>query len=288
MKKSLTFAILMLFASLFVVSSVSADTASCDLSVSLLNQDPIHAVPGEYVDVVFQIEGVDNPNCGTVEFQLVPEYPFSVDPNVETTKVIPAGTFTSSFNSQATIPFSLRVDKSALDKAYEVAVRYSSSKFGDTVIEKDFNISVEDITTSFEVFVDDYDPATKTITFGILNVGKNDVEALTVEAPKQDVLNVKGSNKAIVGTLDASQDTTFTYEATPSAGDIKLLISYNDANGERRVVEQVVSYDPDYFTDRASDTKKKSAWSYIIPVVIIILIGWWIKRKFFTKKKAHH
>ncbi len=271
--------------SLFLVSSVFAATGDCNLDVSLLNQDPIHAVPGEYVKVVFQVEGVDNQNCGTVNFELVPDYPFSLDPNAQTSKTIISGTHTSSYNSQATIPFTLRVDSNALDDNYKLKVRYSSSKTGATVIEKDFEISVEDIKADFDVFVDDYSAATKTITFGILNIGKNDVEALTVEIPKQTVIDVKGNNKAIVGTLDANQDTTFSYEATPSAGDMKLIVNYNDNNGERRSVEKTVTYDPSYFENRVRDVKTKSAWSYAVPVIIVLLVLWWAKRKFFPKKK---
>lgn len=285
MKKVIQSSILFVVASIFLISSVLAATGDCNLDVSLLNQDPIHAVPGEYVKVVFQVEGVENQNCGTVNFELVPEYPFSLDPNAQTTKTITSGTHTSSYNSQATIPFTLRVDPSALDDNYKLKVRYSSSKSGATIIEKDFEISVEDIKSDFDVFVDDYVAATKTITFGILNIGKNDVEALTVEVPKQASLDVKGNNKAIVGTLDANQDTTFSYEATPSAGDIKLVVNYNDNNGERRSVEKIVSYDPSYFENRVRDVKTKSAWSYLFPVIIVILIGWFIKRKFFPKKK---
>jgi hypothetical protein len=283
-KRIIAFAAFVFF-SVFLISSVLAATGDCNLDVSLLNQDPIHAVPGEYVKVVFQVEGVDNQNCGIVNFELVPDYPFSLDPNVQTTKTITSGTHTSSYNSQATIPFTLRVDSSALDDNYKLKVRYSSSKSGDTIIEKDFEISVEDIKSDFDVFVDDYNAATKTITFGILNIGKNDVEALTVELPKQTVIDVKGNNKAIVGTLDANQDTTFSYEATPSAGDIKLVVNYNDNNGERRSVEKIVTYDPSYFENRARDVKTKSAWSYAIPVILVVLVAWWAKRKFFPKKK---
>jgi hypothetical protein len=285
MTKRIMFFASFVFLSVFLISSVLAATGDCNLDVSLLNQDPIHAVPGEYVKVVFQIEGVDNQNCGTVNFELIPDYPFSLDPNAQTTKTITAGTHTSSYNSQATIPFTLRVDSNALDDNYDLKIRYSSSKSGDTVIEKDFEISVEDIKSDFDVFVDDYVAATKTITFGILNIGKNDVEALTVEVPKQAAIDVKGSNKAIVGTLDANQDTTFSYEATPSAGDIKLIVHYNDNNGERRSVEKIVSYDPTYFENRVRDVKTKSAWSYALPVIVVILIGWFVKRRFFPKKK---
>lgn len=277
--------VLYLFAFLFAISLSSAYIGECSLDVSLLNQDPVHAVPGEYVKIVFQLEGVDNPQCGTVSFNLVQEYPFSLDPSASGEKIITTGTFTDSYNSQATIPYSIRVDKDALDKEYELKVRYSTNKDGGNVIyEKTFNIPVEDVKVDFDVFVDDYQAATSTITFNILNIGKNDVEALTVEIPKQESIIVKGSNKAIVGTLDSNQDTTFSYEAFPQDGEMKVVINYNDANGERRSVEKVVLYDSSYFTDRARDAKSTSPFTYLVILVIIILVIWFIKRKFFPKK----
>jgi hypothetical protein len=282
MKKELVIA---LFILVLAAGVVSAEESECNLDINLLNQDPIHAVPGEYVKVVLQISGVENAACETVNFRLLPEYPFSLDPGVETTKVMQAGTFTSTYNSQATIPFTLRVDKDALDDTYDLKAQYSSTKFGSSIIEKTFNISVEDVKTDFEVFVDDYVASTGTITLGILNTGKNDVEALTVEVPKQNSISVKGSNKAVIGTLDANQDTTFTYEAYPQDGSIKFVISYNDKNGDRRSVEKTVTYDSSYFTGRLRDQKKTSIWNYIIPVVIIILIGWFVKKRFFKKKE---
>jgi len=283
--------VLSFFGILLVMSLgfVSAAEAQCTLYVSLLNQDPIKAVPGEYVDVVFQVQGVDNAVCGTVTFELMPEYPFSVDPSVSTIKTIQAGSYTSDYNSQATIPFSLRVDPSALDKSYELTVKYSTSKGGSSLaLKKDFNISVEDVTSDFDIFVDDYISTTNTITFDILNIGKTDVEALTVEIPKQSTIDVKGSNKAIIGSLDSNQDTTFSYEALPRDGSIKLVVNYNDENGERRSVEKTVSYDSSYFTDRSRDAQKKSSgWMWVLVVIVVLVIIYFVRRS-MKKKPAHH
>ena len=266
---------------------VSAANGGCNLDASLVNQDPIHAVPGEYVKVVFQLSGIDNPACGTVNFAISPAYPFSLDPTVDASKTITAGTFTSTYNSQATIPYTLRVYQNALDSDYDLKVNYGSSNGGSTNanLEKHFNISVKDVRSDFDVFVSDYTTATKIITFGILNTGKYNVDALTVDIPKQSTIDVKGSNKAIVGTLDANQDTTFTYEATPIAGDITVQISYNDQNGVRREVSKNITYDPSYFTGRVADVTTTSPWTYVLVIVVIIFVIWLIRRIFFKKKK---
>ena len=273
---------------MFAISFVSA--AACDLDVALLNQDPIRAVPGEYVNLVFQVQGIENPECKDVTFRLVQEYPFSLDPGVNPEKTITAGTFTSGYNSQATIPFDVRVDSNALNKNYEITTRYSTSQGGSTIeLEKKFNVSVENVKADFDVFVDDYQTATNTLTLNILNIGKNDVEALIVEVPKQDTIQVKGSSKAIVGTLDSNQDTTFSYEATPKDGTFTITIQYNDENGERRSVEKTVLYDSSYFTGRSGEIKSSSpVWKWIVMLAVLFFLGRLVKKKFWPKKEVKH
>lgn len=281
--------IVLFFAIIIFAGFVSAANSGCNLDATLVNQDPVHAVPGEYVKIVFQLNGVDNPVCGAVNFAVSPEYPFSLDPTVEASKTITAGTFTSTYNSQATIPYTLRVDKDAIDNEYDLKVMFSSSNQGaNAAVEKHFNISVKDVRSDFDVFINDYISSTKTITFGILNTGKHDVEALSVDIPKQSNIDVKGTNKAIIGTLDANQDTTFTYEATPKDGNLTMVISYNDANGERRSVTKQVNYDSSYFTGRVRDVKTTSKWNYVFLVVVVIIVIWLIRKIFFKKKKVVH
>ena len=82
---------------LFLISIISAET--CNLEVSLLNQDPYPAIPGEYVEVVFQIEGIANAECGTVYFELLENYPIQFDPNTNGRVTIESGTYKKDFSS---------------------------------------------------------------------------------------------------------------------------------------------------------------------------------------------
>ncbi len=87
---------------IFLVSFVSAE--SCDLSVSLVNQDPYPAIPGDYVDVVFQIDGIENPSCERAIFELVTSYPFSLDEN-DTTRILEGSTWVSEYKTEWMIPY---------------------------------------------------------------------------------------------------------------------------------------------------------------------------------------
>ena len=73
--------ILLAFAVIISIGVASAQQPiACNPDASLINQDPYPAVPGDIVKVVFQVDGTDNPECGTVTLEIIPEFPFSLEP----------------------------------------------------------------------------------------------------------------------------------------------------------------------------------------------------------------
>ena len=177
---------------MFSISFAFAAEA-CDLSVSLVNQDPYPAVQGDYVKMVFQVDGIAASGCGEVTIELIEKYPISFDGGEETVYTINSGTYTKDFQNFLMAPFKIRVDENALDGANPVEVRYSYNKLGVTgaVESKEVDLEVEDVRADFEVFVKDYDYASNEITLDILNIGGNDIEALTVEIPEQEGVVVR-------------------------------------------------------------------------------------------------
>jgi len=274
-----------------VLSGFVVAQSACNLDITMLNQDPYPAVPGDYVKAVFQARGVDNPNCGKITFELIEGFPFSLDPGVGNAITMRGGAYASDFATYLLAPYKIRVDEQALDEETPIKVRYASDKdVNQSYKVKEFNITIMDLHTDFEVAVKDYTKATNNLVFEILNVGEHDVEALTMEVPKQDNIAVKGSNRNIVGSLDSNEDTTFSFEAVPKSGEITLSIWYTDEINVRRVVEKKVVYDSSYFEDRVSDTNGGSKWTYVIVVLVIIGIIWWhrrARRKRLDREKRH-
>jgi hypothetical protein len=273
---------------LFIVvllSLVNFVSASCNLDVKLINQDPYPAIPGEYVKVVFQINGVDNPDCDGVSLKFMESFPFYLDPDTDAVTKIYGGTYELRYSSYLLAPYNVRVDENALDGENPIDLEFSSNQNSEFGYIKRFNITVEDVKTDFEIFVEDYDSKSEILTFEILNVGENNVEALTVEIPKQENIIVKGNNVEIVGSLDSNEDTTFSYEAKPKDGEIKLNINYNDKIDVRRTLEKTVNFDLSYFKDRKRDEKQTSYWVYIFGVVLILVIIWLIRKSNSKKKK---
>ena len=133
---------------------VLASSSVCDLSVQLLSQDPFPAVTGEYVKLVFQINGLENHECGTVSFQLLDKYPLSFDNNSQSTVELNSGIYIRNFPSYAIVAHKVRVDSNALDGENLIETIISKKDSSSELYQ--FNISVEDTRADFEVYVRDF------------------------------------------------------------------------------------------------------------------------------------
>ncbi|HDL02406.1 MAG TPA: hypothetical protein ENH20_01065 [Candidatus Pacearchaeota archaeon] len=278
MKRSVIFSLLLMMS----ISFALAETA-CDLDVSLLNQDPYPAVPGDYVKLVFQVEGLDSPNCNDITFDLTEDYPIKFNPGETGERSFKKIDYIKDYESNLLIPYEVRIHKDALDGANPVEITVQSKS--NAPITKTFNIEVEDIKAKFEVYVKDYNYQTNEITFEILNIASIDVEALALEIPKQNSITIKGPNRVIVGDLDSNEYTTADFEAIPSDGEFKINLIYSDTINTRRTAEKTVSFDSSYFTNRKADQTTTGTGTYVFYAIVVLLVGWWIARKFSKKKK---
>ena len=272
--------------SLVIIISSNLALAECNLDAALVNQDPYPALPGDYVEVLFQINGIGGECEEGAVANIVLEYPFSLDDG-DRTRVLGSSTYVGdSYNSNWNVLYKLRIDPDAIEGDYEVEFRYKGGNIGGSggySFER-FNITIEDGQTDFEVHVQDYNIKERNIVFEILNVGNQDIEALTVELPKQDNLAVKGSNRNIVGDLDSNEYTTADFEATPSEGELIVIIHYTDSTNERRTISKLVEYDPNYFVGSLENTEPSKTSSYIVTGIIILLIGFFFYRRHKKKK----
>lgn len=261
-----------------LVGVVSAEEL-CEVDISILNQDPFPAVPGDIVEVVFVLDDIDSPECGIINFEILNEYPFTVMPYDETEYMIQSGTYTSDYSSHKTIPIDVKVSANALDGANPLEIRYKTSNQA-AFASKKFDIEVQEVKVDFEVFVSDYNYATKNLKFEILNIGKSDVEAVTVEVLNQDGVVVYGSNRENIGDLSSNEDTSSEFKADILSEKIKIRISYSDTIQERRIVEKEVVFDSQLF----ESTKAGSSiayWQWILGIVIIVAIIYF----YYNKKK---
>jgi hypothetical protein len=273
----------------FIGFSLGASNGgNCNLNVSLVNQDPYPAIPGDSLKLVFQVGGIDSTNCGDIELYLSEDFPFTLDPASEKSYTLKSGTYnTKDYKTYFQAPFKVRVDEQALDGETLIEVRYrSSTQPSGAYLTKQFQIEVKDVRADFEVFVKDYDASSNSITFQVLNIGKEDISAVTMEIPLQEGVLVKGANKNIMGDLDSNEDTTVDFQLVPSSDEINSFIYYTDSTGERRSIEKKVSFEKDFFTSSDSSSKT-SVWTYIFYGLILLAIFYFIYKKFLKKKKSN-
>jgi len=276
-----------IFGMMFMLSILSfgfASAEACDLSVTMLNQDPYPAIQGEEVKIVFQVDGVSNTECGNIEFELIEKYPITISQDSEKMYSISSGTFVKDYKSFFLAPFKVKISEDAIDGDNIIEVKYKSGA-NSGYETKQFNLNVKDTRANFEVYVKEYDLVNRNIIFEILNIAENNIEALTVEIPKQNNIIIKGSNREIVGDLDSNEYTTADFEAIVKDGIIKVVLRYSDEINERRSVEVEVEYDGEYFTGLLKDEKSSPIKTYLVIGIIVLLIVWWYIRRQKKKKE---
>lgn len=266
-----------------MAAGTTADTTSCNLGVTLLNQDPYPAVPGDYVKLVFQVDGLAQPDCSDITFNLLEDYPIKFDPGKTGYRFFNKVDYVKDYKSSILIPYEVRIDKNALDGANPVEISVQNKN--SPAISKTFNLEVKNTIADFEVYVKNYDYSTKDLTLEILNTADVGIEALTVEIPKQNGITIKGPNRIVVGDLDSNEYTTADFEATPKDGNITLDLTYSDSINVRRTVKKQIGFDSSYFVGRASEDGKISPEKYIILGIIAIIIIWIIVKKVKKSKK---
>jgi len=263
---------------------IQFSSALCSLNPILINQDPVEAIPGEAVKLVFQISGTENPECGRISLEFLENYPFTLDPGYSKIQFIQGGTYQRDFNSFWIVPYKVRVDSTVLDGDHKLSLKTWINSESQLAKINDFNISVEEVRTDFIVTLDSYSFSTKKMSLGIVNIGKKNAQAMTVRIPKQDTIAVEGGNVKILGDLDSNEDTTITFDAVPSSGKILVELEYNDEISERRqIIKEIES--SEYAFENTKENSSKSNGTIIFWIVLICIILYWFVRR---RKKAKH
>src|SRR3989344_5942590 len=251
---------LCIFTFLFFMSVVmpEAMTKICNLNVSLVNQDPNPAIPGGYVDVLFQVNGVENVDCDGARFQL--------------------------------IPYSLRVDKDAFDGNAELDVHYSPNNLNSDLFSiKKFSIPIKDTRTDFDAVIQA--TTTSEVTIAIANIGKYPANSIIIRIPEQENFQVIGTDGQMVGNLESGDYTIVSFSILPRNQEKQLLkfdIYYTDAIGERRILNKELLLSITNTSDSSEDIYKKSPSLFtsfnILILLILLLIIYIIYKKYFSKK----
>ena len=213
MKNKLVIVLTLMLSLLLAVISVSAIeyNSPCQLDIKLVNQDPNPAVPNNYVKILFQITGLENPYCPGASVKLQPEYPFSLDSNVDQVQVLKGSTFVSGYQTAWMVPYRLRVSADALESVYKLKLLYTLGGDADfsNAAGLDFNVSVTDVLTDFDAVIQEISGTQ--VSVGIVNTGKNMANSLVASIPSQDSFRSIGPSAQIVGNLASGDYTIISF-----------------------------------------------------------------------------
>ena len=311
------FGLFLLFG-IFLVSFISAE--SCGLSISLVNQDPYPAIPGDYLDVVFQVDGIENPECEGTIFDLDLSYPFSIAEN-DTLRTLEGSTWVLKYKTEWMIPYTLKVDADAFDGNSTLTVKYGQE---ETFVSSDFDILIQDSRTNFDAVIQEVSGSE--VSIAIANSGEYTANSVVVRIPEQESFRTTETDGQMVGNLDAGDYTIVSFTLTSAMqknmqskdnvnktnfqenkkNNLEFDIYYTDSLGERRIVNMelplqinsVLSTDngqmPAGFSGKEGKRKEESKtnWTLWIILGIVIVVGYFLYKKnpketkeFYNKSK---
>lgn len=142
MKKELLIGVLCMFFLVLTESGYAAISGSADIQVTMVNQNPDPAEPGNYVEVKFKIENIGSSNAENVIFEILPTYPFSLDPGESAKQNIGSVWGRQIGDKGIILKYRLKVDEDAVEGENDINVRYSLNNGNTWQKPNDFYIDV--------------------------------------------------------------------------------------------------------------------------------------------------
>ena len=233
------FAALVAFSSV-ILSPVSA--ASPALKATLVKYEPAPAEPGGYIDVWMKIENKGDDTATDAEFEIMPKYPFTLDPGVSASqklgKLWPL--------QQVVIDYRLRVDEEALEGSSPVDFRFrtdeegvwTNSSVSISVQSKRINVGISGIESSpYLIRPGDY----STITLKVQNFGDSSASDVVIKldtsASTMPFSTVNSTTEKYLKLLEGGREETLSFkvlaspDATAGAYKVPITITYYDRSG---------------------------------------------------------
>ncbi len=244
--------VLILLLCLTFLPIVKAETypESVNLQIQILKYDPYPAEPGQYVHVWFNVENNGLNDAEKVTFEIIPEFPFSLDKNENATRYF--GKIEALDN--VGIDYILRVDANAVEGWNTIKIRYKTGE-SKAWIEKSFDIYVQ--TLHSIIYVENVETLPKEISPGeegklkltIKNFAGYELRNIIV---KLDLANlplmpINEVNEKVIKILSSneSKELTFNLLVQPDAScgiyKIPILINYSDYSGNDYAKEYYVA-----------------------------------------------
>jgi hypothetical protein len=249
-----------------MVSAIYASAASPLLKASVSKYEPAPVEPGSYATVYIKIENTGDGNANNATVEIVPEFPFSLDPNENAVKSI--GILGSQ--KDYSIDFKIRVSENAVPGTNTLKIRYTDDPLHGNWQEQTFDIQVQIhdaiiAITSAATTPEQIAPGgSAELRIQLRNLASSYIKNVKLKLNLEPVTEtssltstttvisdlpfapVDSSTEKIVERIDPDQtaDVVFKIKAYPDAASklykVPITISYSDALGNSYTKEDLV------------------------------------------------
>lgn len=211
-------AMIILIMPIQVLAGYETTTKGPGLNVYFMSQDPDPAERGDYVTLRWKIDNLGDATAQDVDIQLVPRYPFSLNPDEDGLKRVGDIWHFSDNNEERSliIKYDVRVDELAEEGMNDLTLRWRVS--GSPWTERDFEVEVEDkpdvnlqlgnVNSNPLDLVADSDE--NSLEIEVQNVGEDNAEQVVaeLELPEEFQPSYSNSNRENLGNIIGSSSST--------------------------------------------------------------------------------
>ena len=227
------------------VSSQLVVSEFATIRIDQVRYDPFPAEAGRYVDVFIKVENTDLAEAENLECELIPEFPFSLDPNEEAVRSV--GRLRGF--EDVLFEYKVRVSPNAVEGDNDMGFRCSTVGLGQGLqVTRTLTINVESNQPEFavglitsvpeELKADQEDVK---LTVMLQNIGGGDAKFVTVELnlPEGFEASDSFSDSYSLGTVekDSSEEAVFYLDIAEGvrAGSYAadLIVQYKDDNNNQ-------------------------------------------------------
>ncbi len=229
-----------LYVMLIICASVSlaAISGSTDIDVSLINQNPDPAEPGKYVELNWKVENIGSSNAENVIFEILPKFPFALDPGESAAKKIGSIWGRQMGDNGVTVTYRLKVNENAVEGQNEIEIRYSLDNGISWQKPGKFYINIRTHDAILNVKKVSYTPDP-------MPPGKKTVLSIELENMADSLLKDIKISLNLIAVLQTA--TSITYNELPFStfGTTNLQVIKSIGAGKTKTVEFTLIPDPD-------------------------------------------
>jgi hypothetical protein len=226
------------------------------VKIYLISQSPDPIEPGGYLELRFKLENIGADYAKDLVFEVMPEYPFSLDKGTSAQKRLGDMYMQQVDEESYILYYKIRVDKDAIDGNNPIKVRYSVDD-GSTWTRTQFDIRIQTsnlIVGVNKIIVDPEEIAPGKIA-SLTLVLENNADSLlrnvkvklgvvtqtttttTVTTAEIPITPVSSTNEKMVGNIGPHQLKNVTFDVIADSDAVSkiyklpLVMSYNDVAG---------------------------------------------------------